>query len=471
MNWKTTATLLGLLLGLGGLAAWDEWQSKRDEKDKESKTKIASLDKPAVTEIEFESIVSENDSTPSGTKSGDKVVVKLERKGERWWVTAPINAQADDSVVNSLLQTIDEFKSEEEISGDPAKRKEYGLEQPTRMIKIRQPGKSPEYFTLMVGGKVPVGYSVYVATSLSDRTYMGNQYVLTATNKSLKDFRDKTVVSMDPKSISQVTYRQGADPEIVLSAAAEDWKVDKPVSQLADKDHMNSFLGDIASLKADDFLDQPSKEKQKAFLTQKDLITISWKKTTGDETSIRFAEVDKSFWASLAVDQIWFRIPEAQKGKLKKKASDFRNRKIFDLKASQIESVNVDGELYKKIGEKWYLSKDVPEGKSPTTELEKSFLSSFVSDLEYLKADGFTDVNSPEGKNLLKNPPKHNLQLSLGGDATQKQMTLDIWEDGKEKNKCQLRPKNHSEFYKVNCSVFVNLKPPAPVEEKKPSLE
>ena len=50
-NWKQIAGLGALLLSLGGLATWDEWKTKKDEKEKETKGLALSIKPDSVIGI------------------------------------------------------------------------------------------------------------------------------------------------------------------------------------------------------------------------------------------------------------------------------------------------------------------------------------------------------------------------------------------------------------------------------------
>ena len=70
---KTAGILATVLVVLGGLATWDEWQTKRDDKKKDTENLLLTLEIEKVTGLEF-----------SNRESKDPVDISIEKKNGKW---------------------------------------------------------------------------------------------------------------------------------------------------------------------------------------------------------------------------------------------------------------------------------------------------------------------------------------------------------------------------------------------------
>jgi hypothetical protein len=133
---KILAGLGVALLGLGGLATWDEWKTKQDERDKETKGVILPLKPDQITGIH---LVSRPDSD-TGDKSASAAVaeiatdVTLKRENNLWMIKSPVATRADQQVISDLLKSVTEYKSEAEISTKRDQWATFGLETPRRRL-------------------------------------------------------------------------------------------------------------------------------------------------------------------------------------------------------------------------------------------------------------------------------------------------------------------------------------------------
>ena len=107
-NWKTAVGLGVILLGLSGLATWDEWQSKKDEKDKETSNLLTTIKPDQVKAFVFHTsgdADSGGDKTPAVSKETPKAVdVEAKLVDGKWQITSPVNEPADQQVIQDLSE-------------------------------------------------------------------------------------------------------------------------------------------------------------------------------------------------------------------------------------------------------------------------------------------------------------------------------------------------------------------------------
>ncbi len=455
-SYRTAAALLGVFIILGLIGTWDEWKTKQEEKEKEAKDRLVDIDPQAVTAIDFYARVTPGDESSLGGPVDSEIKMRLERKDSKWHLVEPVAAAADDATVSNLLTAIKDYKTEEAVTTDKTDLAKFGLDKPSRILKLTSSGKTPESLTVQVGNKSPVGYSAYVTTDQSEKIFAGNQYIMTATNKSLKDFRDKSVVKIAADEVKSINYKAGTKPAIVISKDNDVFKITQPANLDGDRDSIQDLLSELSSVKAEDFKDKPSSNFAQNLTKGKDSVVISWTLLNGDTQTLYFGAADDAYWATFDPNIVAYKTPDNFKTKITKTLDDFRNRRIFNFDSSTVANVDIDGESYTKVETDWRRTADVASADPQS----QSHIQSLLIDLEYAKTDKFLTANTPEVRAALKNAPQHRIKLTPKSDATPStQITIDGWPDTKDSSKFLLRRSGSDVVYRVNKSVFSNTKP------------
>ena len=447
---KTAAGLAAVLLALSGLATWDEWKTKQEEKDKESKDIVLSVKPDQVRGVH---IVSRPDSetgdkAPATNKETHQLTdVTLKFDNNNWTIKSPIESNADQQAVSDLLKSLTEYKSEAEVAADRSKWASFGLVEPRRKIELElADGKKIEF---LVGINAPVGFSAYVATSLSDKVFSGSQYIATSTGKTLFDLRDKKVIELSGASIKDVKIKYSKD-EVNFSRNAEGkWNLlsnAKDGSELADRQAVNNLLDDLTSLKATEFIDHPNSE----FLTQfkKDATHSKWSISTSDGKSLDLAilESPKGLFVKTSANGTYFKIGSEYKVKLHKTFDDLRNKKIFDFESAMVTAVKIDGQEFKKKDSDWVESSD--ESK------KVSHVRGLLVDLEFAKAEAVLGQNSKVAANLAKSP-MHKIVLKMSNG----ELHIDTWDAADNKDISYLKSGNDNNIYQVKKNLLANITP------------
>lgn len=464
---QIAALAIGLIV-LGSIATWDEWQTKQDEKSKETKgliiTDVRSED---VTSISY---LSRGDSSTGGDKSNQGESLKkqesapislaITRKDGRWIISDPVSTNADNQTVNDLLKNILEYKSESEVADGKDKWPNFGLEMPRRKIDLEtSTGKKLSFF---VGNNTPVGFNVYVATNANEKVFSGSQYIATATHKSLFDFRDKKILSAisspDIKSLTIVSKQE----KTKLEKIDYSWELTAPTKAKADAVAVNNLLDDLTALKAQEIFDSPDVAKKTLISAKNELaeLTIELPSTT---LSMKFFDAKDEIYVTLAGQPTLFKIGAENKAKILKTANDLRDKKIFSFQSADISSVTVDGESFKKVANDWYKESDAgkfsADGKFSGKSSEKPQLAShirgLVVDLEYARAE---EILEDQGKLKLPKAPKH--QLVLNSSSTMSPITIHAWlGTGADAETIWMKKSDSNKIYKVKKSVLASLTP------------
>lgn len=384
---------IAVLLGLGGIAYWDEWQTKKDEKEKASKNKLLSLNPNDIVKFEYTKV-----------DEGKTLKVRLAKEDGRWKVLAPIDFPADGEGVNRLLKTFEDLRYEKTFEATPEKAREFGLDQPKiQLLLTDSVGKQTE---IRIGGKSPVGYSSYIKVDASSSVYLVSQATAVASNKELFDFRNKSLRWPDLDAVKAIGYQFENDPIITLKRIDKDWLIEAPKKFKADATAVKQFLSFFEGQKVTRFMDEPSPVLREALTGKKSgthrVATLVL--TSPDEKITQYAllENGEDIYTTMAGYPGILVLDRKIKDGLKKTVADFQDRAMFSYNSTEATAVDLDGKVFVKKGDSWQKK----EGGEAA-----DFLKLLLVDFEFAKAD--LVLTKDEGPALIKGAPLHSVKVTF----------------------------------------------------------
>ena len=144
--------------------------------------------------------------------------VEIVRDGDNWKIVKPGAYAADDTAVRMALSTLVNARASDFISDAPANVNQYGLEKPHLTATVVL--KNGEQQSMLFGFKQKEqGKSgIYVRRGERAPVYAVAEYVMTSLDKSPLDFRNKTIVKIDPESVETIKVKN-TDGEFTLKRA------------------------------------------------------------------------------------------------------------------------------------------------------------------------------------------------------------------------------------------------------------
>lgn len=475
-NWKTALALVVVLAALGGLATWDEWKTKQEEKGKETENKLLTFKTDDITGLTLHyrpdaDIGGEKNAKTAPTEATKVTDLTVKLSDGKWMLTAPVSEVADQQTVQDVIKNILDYKHEKEVTSGKDQWNQYGLNDPRRKLTLEtKDGKTAVFF---VGNNAPVGYSVYIATSDSDKVYVGSQYVATSTAKTLFDFREKKVVNINTSELASVELLHSKDKPLTLTRNEGKWSITTPESAEADTTQVNNFLDDVSGLRASEFIDAPTKEQTAAFAKGKLFAEIIFTPSKGNKQDLKVAYIKDTLYAAIDPAKQLIKLGEDAKGKLYKTVNDLRNKKIFDFQSAQIDSVDIDSREFVRIKDEWYAKVDAAKfdkdgkfsGKENEKPASKPNIRGLLVDLEYAKAES---VMAPGELKKLPPVPKNRIKLNFAAAASKTPLTIDIWQAGENPDQIYVKSSgNPNKVFKAKASVIASISdaPKLPAED------
>jgi hypothetical protein len=225
---KTLVGLLALLLVAGGIAGVALWAGKDEQKKAEAKEKSEKLfdfDKAHAKELRL-------------SKDGQPVV-RLAKGEKSWKLVQPVEAEADDTAVDSLLSSLSGLKQKKDLP-DEKDLKSFGLDQPKLEVAVKlDDGKEQG---VQIGTDNSFDNTLY-AKKLGDATVrVVDAYQKTALEKTAFDLRDKKVAHLDDAAEVKRIDVAGVKSPYVLEKDGTTWKVNGAPADAGTADRVASAL-------------------------------------------------------------------------------------------------------------------------------------------------------------------------------------------------------------------------------------
>jgi hypothetical protein len=223
--------------------------------------------------------------------------------------------------------------------------------------------------------------------------------VLTNSDKSLGDFRDKAILGasqFDIKSIS-LTNESG---QISLTKDGGTWALKKPVEAGVEDSEMNAWLREVTSAEAEEFVSDKPDDLAKYGL-DKPKINLTAQLNDGSEKTLSVGSKDDNHYAKTSTRPEIIKVSASLYDKLNIKPSELRNKEIFKLDKDNLSKIEIKNPNLKlvaeKSGDKWVI-------KEPADKKDKDAPTSKVINPFETKAEEVLDSSSSEVKGKLAKP-------------------------------------------------------------------
>jgi hypothetical protein len=452
-NIKLIVILTVVLFGLGGIATWDEWKTKEEDKASKSKNKLTSVTPDQVSEL----IYTARPEEVEAATNGEILEVKLAKVDGRWMINHPLSVAADGPSVENLLKSVSDYSYASVVSSDKASWNNFGLESPNVKLVLKTADGTET--TLIFGNKTPVGYNTYLATSASNDVLMGSQHISVAVTKTLHDLRSKAMVKIDESQIKTIEYKSlsGADVSLVRAENSYKFAVSDAEPDVA---YIRDFIDELNFVKVDKFIDNPEPLLAEKFLNPEISVRVVF--DGNPDLTLSFLSSADKMYGRIGSGPSLVELPAEFAKTILKTNNDFRNRRIVPgVFMSSLSAVTIDGIYYKKIGGSWFTGEEITKAEGPdgpAKAKESSHVRPLVVDLEFAKTEDFYQNDQPDFAKSLAQAPKHSVVLEAA-EVEPKKITVDLFKHELIDDKYWVRVSGASSGFLVSKSHFESLSP------------
>lgn len=395
MKFRTTLIFAALLaLGIVGVVYMNK-QDARNEEAKKSSEKILDYSGETINEISI---------WPAG--------LIARRDSSKWRILEPVQADADDAVINTIADMFEWAKTERIVSSDPNAYHSFGLLPPRGVLVVKS---NTNQDTLYVGDDSQIGSFVYARKAGHPDVFLTSSSLWTNINKTAFDFRDKNILSFQQSQAHSVEIKN-THGLFKLVKAGSDWEMQYPKAYRGDSKKIDEIMNRVAYQRAAEFIDEQPVQLAAYGL---DAPAYKFSVTLGDnraqKTLIIGKMKDGKYYAQDIAKPPVFTVDSSFVHVLRVSAADLRNKKLVDSFIAQADEVelSVDDSTFvcsKDTANHWSLLQ-------PVHRKAKDWkLSSILTELQTLTATGFASDDPPSLQPYGLNKPRIRCRASLNGE-------------------------------------------------------
>lgn len=201
------------------------------------------------------------------------------RKDDKWRLSEPVDAPADDYEVGQLVREAVEGKYRQTLAagktGQPA-LKALGLDPPAYRLTVTGTPKGkdaekekdkektpPKTVVVEIGRKTPVGKGLYVRLADAAKVVvLDSADLLDRARKPLKDYRSRNLVDLLRDDVVRIEV-EGPKGALRLDRSDDDnqrWVLSKPLAARADSEAVSDILRKALGIMAADFVEDKAKD-------------------------------------------------------------------------------------------------------------------------------------------------------------------------------------------------------------------
>lgn len=238
MKTRNLVILAAIVLAVGAyIVLFERHRPSSEDARREADAVLPGLERDRVTGLRIER---------------DGAALRLAKEGEAWRLVEPIAYPADEATVSSALGSLANLKAERRLEAAGLEPAAYGLDPPAATIHLSLDDGTE--LTLMVGDELPLGSTRALRRAGSDEIVIAPGWFLSDLERGIDDWRSREVVDLQADEIASITIEAGPDTIRALRTG-EQWRLESPLEDLADRDHLQGLLSDLSALRIEEFLD------------------------------------------------------------------------------------------------------------------------------------------------------------------------------------------------------------------------
>jgi hypothetical protein len=410
-------------------------QPEKGESESDRPRPIAKVDPAALDTLEI-------------TRVGAKVTLK--REGDKYKVTAPLAAAADEANAKAAFEAAQKLDLSGLVTEQPAKHAEFQVDETNAVHVIAKSEKQ--------GGKVLAdiligksqGSGTMVRPAGKNEVWQASGAIRYTFDKSLADWRDRSVTTFTAGDAEKIDIKAKDGSKIALTkkpkegGATEDkWEVaDSSVKiDKLDTTVAGVLVSTLSSFKTNDFADGVKLADvglEPPALT----VTVSLKGGKTSTVLVGNKKGDDDYYAKVPESPQVFLVKKFNIERINKRPIEFRDKTLCDIATADV------GEIAVSNGDKSFtLAKsgaDWKASKPAKLEIEQSKVTPMAGGLKEWKATSFADDPDPKAAGLAK-PKVIAAKAAKGGAAC----TVKIGDETKDKQSYYAQTGKGADVYVV----------------------
>ena len=224
--------------------------------------------------------------------------VRLVKKDRVWRLTAPLDTQADQTVVDSMLTTLARLRMERNL-GPEKDLKPFGVDQPGLVVKFTAQGQPRQ---LVIGAKVPGDQNYYALRDQDQQLFTISMGSKDSLDRQLLALRDKTLLAFILGEVKGLKVKNPKGTLDLEKTGPQTWVwVGRPDFRVRG-DRVEKLLRDLHIARAKNFIEPLPKKLAPLGLEPDRRTEITVATSAGDRTLWLGAKKDDAVYARLGVE-------------------------------------------------------------------------------------------------------------------------------------------------------------------------
>lgn len=339
--------------------------------------------------------------------------ITLERRGEEWFLTEPVEAPADPDKVKYLLDDLLDKRVKMRFKAEDLAK--YGLERPQIVVSVWTSASKEPYREFLIGSKA-IEYSVYAKERSDPDVIAIESSALDDFTKTASDLRLRKIMRFALKEARSLTLSYPGRPAIKLSKDEEGkWRMLEPVETDADQDAVKEVLEELRDLRVAVFEDDSPKSLAKYGLERpRAKIEIEY---DGKAKKLLIGSKDERtgrVYVKLASQPFVYSVEPDDVDGLFKKPLDLRDKTVMAFQRFETDRIEIirGGErlVCRRKGEgKWEIVEPVK------VEADETAVDDLLFSLDSLKAKKFVSEKAENLERFGLKPPKLEIKVQEAG--------------------------------------------------------
>ncbi len=209
------------------------------------------------------------DSLERTSRTGSPL--RLVKRGEAWWLTAPYEWPAEPNALNRLVTELQFLEHETSFAvADLAKSgqtlADYGLAEPAFTLTFTAAGKS---YPLQIGDDTKIGNRLYVLSPDGKRIHVVGRSLADSVGLPLESLRAPAIFSVPVFEVRSLNIQAGVTSNLKVRLrrdSASHWSFEAPINARASRSNVEVTINALNALTAKNFLEAVNPRLEKAGL-------------------------------------------------------------------------------------------------------------------------------------------------------------------------------------------------------------
>jgi len=345
-----------IFLVLAGTYIGLKWHKEKQVAQEEQAKKVFHLTEPEITDL---------------TLVRGKDEVRLVKKDKVWFITAPINTKADQTVLDNMLTSLASLRKERDL-GVEKDLAPFGLDKPALVVKFTAQGKPHQ---LAVGAKVPGDQNYYVQADQDPHLLMISQGSKDSLDRQLLALRDKSLLTFITDEVKGLKIVTGKTSINLEKTGPQAWRwVGRPDFKVRG-DKVDKLVRDLHLARAKNFLEPPPKNLRALGLVPRQMTEITVVTPAGSQTLWLGAKQGEAAYARKGTGGPIVLVEANLTGDIAKTLAALEDHRLWSGAITQVHQVvwGPPGKTWKAKKDKdfWQISgPDQVTAKQPAARLE-----------------------------------------------------------------------------------------------------